>query len=62
MATDQIITKITKAQFLTGLDLIFEYSVFSFENVCYKETFGTPMGAPLSPVLAELIMEHMEDV
>ena len=54
-------TQLSRRQFLEGLKLIFEYSVFSFDNKVYHQVFGSPMGAPLSPVLAELIMEHFEE-
>lgn len=54
-------TKLPKKQFLDGIKLIFEYSHFSFDNQFYKQTFGTPMGAPLSCVLADLIMEMLEE-
>lgn len=53
-------TKLPKKQFLDGIKLIFEYSHFSFDNQIYKQTFGTPM-APLSCVLADMIMEMLEE-
>ena len=54
-------TQLSRRQFLEGLKLIFEYSVFPFDNKVYHQVFGSPMGASLSPVLAELIMEHFEE-
>ena len=54
-------TNLSWRQFLEGLKGILEYSVFLFENKIYHQTFGSPMGAPLSPVLAEIIMEHFQE-
>lgn len=54
-------TTLPKDEFLKGLELIFSYSQFSFQGKIFKQTFGTPMGAPLSPVLADLIMETLEE-
>lgn len=54
-------TNIPKNQFLQKLMLIFEYNVFKFNDQVYKQKYGTPMGAPLSPVLADLIMELVEE-
>jgi len=31
-----------------------------FNNVVYKETFGTPMGSPLSLIIADLVMQDLE--
>ena len=54
-------TSIPPCEFVQGLSLICEYSSFKFQDVYYQQIFGTPMGAPLSPVLAELIMEYLEE-
>ncbi|KFD59678.1 hypothetical protein M514_28142 [Trichuris suis] len=34
---------------------------FHFQGRFYKQQGGAPMGSPLSPVLAEVFMEHLED-
>jgi len=28
--------------------------------MCYKQIFGTPMGSPLSPVIANLVLQDLE--
>ena len=53
-------TMLSKRQFLEGLVMIIKYSAFSFNGLLYQQTLSPPMGAPLSPVLAELIMENLE--
>lgn len=38
-----------------------ECSYFSFNGSFYKQKFGTAMGNPLSPIVAELVMEDLLD-
>jgi hypothetical protein len=33
---------------------------FRFDNKFYKQKFGTPMGSPLSPIIADLVMQDLE--
>lgn len=47
---------------LTGaLELILNSTFFSFDNTMYKQKFGTPMGSPLSPIIADLVMQNLEN-
>jgi len=32
-----------------------------FNGVTYKQLFGTPMGSPLSPVIADIVMQDLEE-
>jgi len=52
-------TNIPKNEFLSA-DLIFLSNFFTFNNVIYKQIFGTPMGSPLSPVIADIVMRDLE--
>jgi len=31
-----------------------------FNDKFYRQTFGLPMGSPLSPILADLVMQDLE--
>jgi len=54
-------TKIPKDEFLLAVDLILSSTYFTFNKVIYKQTFGTPMGSPLSPVIADIVMRDLEN-
>jgi len=53
-------TKIPKNEFLKALKLILESTYFRFNNIIYKQKFGTPMGSPLSPIIAEIVLQDLE--
>jgi hypothetical protein len=40
--------------------LVLNSTFFSFNNSYYKQKFGTPMGSPLSPIIADLVMQDLE--
>lgn len=54
-------TTLPKAQFVNGLKMVMENGVFSFNDVIHQQTFGSPMGSSVSPILADLVMEMLED-
>ncbi|XP_067138140.1 uncharacterized protein [Centruroides vittatus] len=43
-----------------ALLLVTENNYFQFNGNIYKQTQGVPMGSPLSPILAEIIMRNIE--
>jgi len=54
------VTKITKDEFIAAVQFIFDSTFFSFDNVIYRQIFGTPMRSPLSPMLADIVMQDLE--
>ncbi|XP_071578172.1 uncharacterized protein [Temnothorax nylanderi] len=54
------ITKLSLPQFLHAIELVLKSTSFSFNGNTYEQIFGSPMGSPLSPVLADIVMEDLE--
>ncbi|XP_011861707.1 PREDICTED: uncharacterized protein LOC105558566, partial [Vollenhovia emeryi] len=47
-------------QFLYAIELVLSSTSFSFNGQFYEQIFGSPMGSPLSPILADLVMDDLE--
>ena len=52
---------LSKQDVLSLLDLCLDAAVFTQNENLYKQNQGTPMGSPISVVLAELTMQHIEE-
>jgi len=53
-------TKIPKSEFLNAIKIILDSTFFKFNNKIYKQNFGTSMGSPLSPVIADIVMQDLK--
>lgn len=53
-------TKINEKDFIMAVEECLSSSYFKFDNQFYQQIFGVPMGAPLSPFIANLVLEEME--
>ncbi|XP_077264260.1 uncharacterized protein LOC143898565 [Temnothorax americanus] len=53
-------TKLNLAQFLYAIELILQSTSFGFDGQFYEQIFGSPMGSPLSLILADIVMENLE--
>lgn len=54
-------TNLPFAEFISAIKFIFSSTYFIFNKIIYKQTFGTPMGSPLSPIIADLVMQDLEE-
>jgi len=43
-----------------AIKFVLESTFFQFDQKYYKQTFGAPMGSPLSSVVADLVMQRLE--
>ncbi|XP_011866401.1 PREDICTED: uncharacterized protein LOC105561223, partial [Vollenhovia emeryi] len=53
-------TKLNLQQFSHAIDLILTSTSFCFNAQFYDQVFGTPMGSPLSPILADMVLDDLE--
>lgn len=53
-------TKLKKTQYISAMQLVLQNCEFSFNNQSYRQVFGSPMGSPVSPAVANLVMEFIE--
>jgi len=54
-------TNIPMEDFISAVKFVLTSTYFTFNNVIYRQTFGTPMGSPLSPVIAYIVMQDLEE-
>jgi predicted GIY-YIG superfamily endonuclease len=53
-------TRLNYENFLEAYRLISDNTVFMFNGKTYHQVFGSPIGSPISPVLANLVLEELE--
>ena len=53
-------TSLTVDDIMGLLSLCLDATYFAFRNVTYQQIYGTAMGSPVSVVVANLVMEHVE--
>ena len=51
---------IPRDEFVGAVRFVLDSTFFKFDNQFYKQNFGTPMGSPLSPTIADLVMQDLE--
>src|SRR5580765_6949202 len=51
----------TKNRILNIVKFILTSTYFCFDNTIYKQTFGTPMRSPLSPTIADIVLQDIEN-
>ena len=53
-------TKLSVPRVLKALDICFISTFFTFQQTIYQQIFGTPIGLPLSPFIANMLIEKVE--
>lgn len=51
----------THTDFIFLLNICTQQNYFQFDNKFYEQQQGLPMGSPLSPLLADIFMDHFEN-
>lgn len=59
----QLYTSIPETEFFQMLNFVLrDCNQFIYNNTIYKQLDGVPMGLPLSPILADIVMEYILDM
>jgi len=53
-------TAVPMNEFMCAIRLVLESTFFAFDKTVYRQVFGTPMGSPLSPIIADLVLRDLE--
>ena len=57
----QQFTTVPEQNFMIMLELVLSSTFFAYKGRFYKQRFGLPMGSPLSPVVANIVLERIEN-
>jgi hypothetical protein len=49
-------------QIITLMKLVLSQNYFIFENKIYESEKGVPLGSPISSIIAEIFLQHFEDI
>ena len=58
----EIVKHKTNIEITSLVELCLKSTFFSFQGVIYKQVDSVAMGSPLSPIIANLYMEHFEEL
>ena len=53
-------SKIFFTDIVDTINFILKYTFFQFDGAIYQLIFGTPIGSPISPLFADIVMEVLE--
>ena len=53
-------TSIPLHEFIKAIMIIINFTFFKFDKKIFRQIFGMPMGSPLSPILANIVLQDLE--
>ena len=53
-------TSIPLHEFIKAIMIIINSTFFKFDKKIFRQIFGMPMGSPLSPILANIVLQDLE--
>ena len=54
-------TALSLEEFKDGIKLLMDWTFFQFDKSVYKQTYGIPMGSPIFPTIANIVMQDLEE-
>jgi len=45
---------------MASVQFILSSTFFTFDDIIYRQIYGTPMGSPLSPIFADIVIQDLE--
>ncbi|XP_078357438.1 uncharacterized protein LOC144642347 [Oculina patagonica] len=54
-------TNMSISNIMKLLEFVLKENYFKYDSIYYKQIFGCAMGSPISPVIADLVMEEIEE-
>lgn len=54
-------TRLSFDEFIKAVKFVLSSTYFTFNHTIYRQTYGMPMGSPLSPIIADLVMQDVEE-
>ena len=55
-------TRLNSSEILKLMEICLEATCFCYNDQIYKQIHGMPMGSPVSVVIAEIVMQHIENL
>ena len=55
-------TNLSVKNILILLKFVLNHCFFQFDSTYYQQIFGCPMGSPISALLANIVMERIEEI
>lgn len=49
------------AEFISAVRFVLDSTFFTFNGIIYQQTFDTPMGSPLSPIMTDIVLQDLEE-